>query len=79
MTDLDPAALDKLTTRQRECLRATIRTGSAGSAARALGLSPNTVQDHLARAQRRSGIETIQAAYLLGVVHGLRQGRKERE
>lgn len=55
-----------LTPRQSEVIRAMFREGSVKDAARALGIKPVTVKNHLIDIHRRLGVEnTYEAAYRL--------------
>lgn len=68
-------ALDALSLRQWECLQlAATGLSSAGIAAR-LGVSPRTVDEHLARACRALDVRTrVQAAALLARCDALEAG-----
>ncbi len=57
-----PANVDILTDRQRQCLTLASRGLTSGRIAVVLGLSPRTVDEHLAEACRLLGVRTrIQA------------------
>lgn len=57
-----PASVDALTDRQRQCLTLASRGLTSGRIAATLGLSPRTVDEHLADACRLLGVRTrIQA------------------
>lgn len=57
---------ERLTTRQRECLRLFERRMSAKEIADALGISPHVVNEHLAAARRVLGVgRSAEAARLL--------------
>lgn len=57
-----PAPVDALTDRQRQCLTLASEGLTSARIARALGLSPRTVDEHLADACRLLGVRTrIQA------------------
>ena len=55
-----------LSRRELEVLRTFAQSDSTEDAARRLGISPNTVRNHLERIRHKLGVKTtIQAAYAL--------------
>jgi len=59
-------AVDRLTERQKQCLRLVATLGETKEIARALKISPNVVAKHIEEAMRRLGVSTrTQAALLL--------------
>lgn len=59
-------AVDRLTERQKQCLRLVLTLGETKEIARALKISPNVVAKHIEEAMRRLGVSTrAQAALLL--------------
>lgn len=63
---MDRSRIDTLTSRQREALRLLAAPMRPKEVAAAMGLSPRTVEDHLAEATRRIGAgSSLEAARLL--------------
>jgi DNA-binding CsgD family transcriptional regulator len=63
--------LDKLTERQKECLRLKYRNLSAKEIGRALGISHDTVNDHFGKARTLFGInDTMAIARMLADAEG---------
>lgn len=63
--------IEKLTERQKECLRLIVRGFEAKEAARELGISPTAVVERLRSARRVLGVETSrEAARLLAAAEG---------
>lgn len=72
-TDILPGAFagsDRLSPRERATLAEIARGKSSKEAARALGISPRTVEFHRANLMRKLGAANL--AELLGIVHGAR-------
>ncbi|HMG47174.1 MAG TPA: MEDS domain-containing protein [Allosphingosinicella sp.] len=64
------AGIDRLSPRERETLAQIVNGASSKEAARALGISPRTVEFHRANIMRKLGAANF--AELLGIVHGAR-------
>jgi DNA-binding CsgD family transcriptional regulator len=64
-------ALEPLTARQLECLRWAAAGKSSADIGAIVGLSPRTVDDHLAAACRRLGVRTRVQAVVLSLHHQL--------
>jgi LuxR family transcriptional regulator of spore coat protein len=70
LSELVPA-LEPLTARQLECLRWAAAGKSSADIGAIVGLSPRTVDDHLAAACRRLGVRTRVQAVVLALQHQL--------
>lgn len=63
--------LEPMTARQLECLRWAAAGKSSADIGGIVGLSPRTVDDHLAAACRRLGVRTRVQAVVLALQHRL--------
>ncbi|WP_374471587.1 LuxR C-terminal-related transcriptional regulator [Phenylobacterium sp.] len=72
------ARLSLLTSRETEVLRLLITDGSNKAVARALGISPRTVEVHRSRVLRKLGVTSLTQAFAVALAAGLDGGRAGR-